>query len=92
VTVREAGRPRRLRYLEIDHCCERFALADAWLDAAGAQRRGRVGRAEARLARARAIVDVVVSRLRADETLFLHPLGHDAECDAARRSLAARTP
>ncbi len=88
VTVREAGRARRLPYLEIDHCCERFALVDAWLDAAGLQSCGRVGRAEARLASARAIVDVVTARLRTDETLFLHPFGHDAECDAARRSLA----
>jgi aminoglycoside N3'-acetyltransferase len=78
---------RRLDYAEIDHCCERFALADAWLDAAGAQRRGRIGRAAARLAPARAIVDAAVPRLRADETLFLHPLGVDPECDEARRSL-----
>jgi aminoglycoside N3'-acetyltransferase len=78
---------RRLVYAEIDHCCERFALADAWLDAAGAQRRGRIGRAEARLAAARAIVAAAVPHLRADETLFLHPLGVDPECDEARRSL-----
>jgi aminoglycoside N3'-acetyltransferase len=87
VTVLDAGRPRRLRYLEIDHCCERFALVDAWLDDVSGQRRGRVGRAEARLARSRAIVDVVTARLRADETLFLHPPGHDEECDEARASL-----
>jgi aminoglycoside N3'-acetyltransferase len=81
---------RRLDYAEIDHCCERFALVDAWLDAAGAQRRGRIGGAEARLAAARALVDTVVPRLRADATLFLHPLGVDPECDEARLSLGKR--
>ena len=30
---------------------------------------------------------VAVARLRADETVFLHPTGIDAECDQARASL-----
>ena len=51
------------------------------------QRRGIVGHAEARLAPTVAVVDIVVERLRADETAFLHPLGTDAECDAAWASL-----
>lgn len=88
VTVREGGGSRRIEYDEIDHCCERFALVDGWLDAVAGQRRGEVGGAEARLASARTIVDVVVARLRHDETTFLHPPGHDAECDEARQSLA----
>jgi aminoglycoside 3-N-acetyltransferase len=88
VTVRDGAGLRRLDYPEIDHCCENFARVDGWLDAAGGQARGRVGRAEARLARAHAIIAAVVPRLRADETAFLHPLGVDPECDEARRSLS----
>jgi aminoglycoside 3-N-acetyltransferase len=91
VTLLRAGRPTRVDYTEIDHCCQNFQLADAWLDAAtdarSRQRRGPVGHAEARLCRSRAIVDAVVPRLHADETLFLHPFDVDEECDAARRSI-----
>ena len=68
-------------------CCERFALVDGWLDERTLQRRGIVGHAEARLVPARAVVDVLVERLRADETAFLHPLGTDAVCDGAWASL-----
>jgi aminoglycoside N3'-acetyltransferase len=89
VTVLRDGRPTRLDYLEIDHCCRRFALADDWLDACGLQRRARVGRAEARLVRSRDVVEVVTARLAADETVFLDPPGTDAECDDAWASLAA---
>lgn len=89
VTVMRNGAPSRIGYDEIDHCCERFALVDDWLDERGLQRRGIVGHAEARLARARDVVDVVLDRLRADETVFLHPPGTDAECDEARASLPA---
>ncbi len=81
------GQPAAIEYGEIDHCCERFALVDDWLDAAGLQRRGTVGHGEARLARSRDIVVVVKARLLQDETIFLHPPGHDAECDEARASL-----
>ena len=88
LTVFRDGEPTRLDYLEIDHCCERFAIADVWLDAAGVQRRGTVGHAEARLIRSRDVVEAVVSRLNEDETIFLHPPGVDAECDEARASLA----
>jgi aminoglycoside N3'-acetyltransferase len=91
VTVSEGGRPRRVAYGEIDHCCENFVLVDGWLDAVAGQRRGCVAHGEARLARARTIVEAVVRRLEKDETAFLHPLGHDVECDEARQSLAART-
>ena len=88
VTVLRDGASSRFEYDEIDHCCERFALVDGWLDERGLQRRGVVGHAEARLVRARDVVDVVLERLRADETVFLHPLGIDAECDEARASLS----
>jgi aminoglycoside N3'-acetyltransferase len=83
------GAVARLAYGEIDHCCENFALVDGWLDGAGLQRRGRVGAASARLARSGDIVAVVAARLRADETVFLHPYGVDEECDEARASLPA---
>lgn len=88
-TVLRNGRPERFDYAETDHCCERFALLDEWLDAAKQQRRGIVGHGEARLARSRAILSLAVSHLRADETVFLHPPGVDEECDAARASLGA---
>ena len=87
VTVLQCGVPSRYEYEEIDHCCERFALVDDWLDERDLQRHGVVGHAEARLVSARDVVDVVLERLGADETVFLHPLGTDAECDEARASL-----
>ena len=93
VTLLRDGRPTRLDYAEIDHCCQNFQLADGWLDGVAdvrnRQRRGPVGHAEARLVRSRAIVDAVVPRLQADETLFLHAFDVDEECDAARRSILA---
>lgn len=87
VTVLEDGRPVRLHYGEIDHCCQRFSLVDRWLDERGLQKYGSVGHGEARLARARDIVEVATERLHAEETVFLHPPGVDEECDEARRSL-----
>lgn len=89
-TVLRNGQPVRVDYGENDCCCERFALVDGWLTPAGQpalQRTGTVGRAEARLARARDIVAAVTARLGADETAFLHPRSVDAECDEARASL-----
>ena len=87
VTVLRDGVPARVDYEEIDHCCERFALMDGWLDERGLQQRGVVGHAEARLVPTRAVVAVAVERLRADGTVFLHPLGADEECDEAWESL-----
>jgi aminoglycoside N3'-acetyltransferase len=86
-TVLVGGQPRRLDYDEVDHCCENFSLLDPWLEVDGRQRRGSVGRAEARLARSRDIVEVALARLRKDETVFLHPAGACRECDEARESL-----
>lgn len=86
-TVMENARPRRYEYGETDHCCERFGLLDEWLGQR--QRRGIVGRAEARLARSRDIVAAALGRLRADETVFLHPAGGPCrECNEARASFA----
>jgi len=81
-TVMENGRPKRYEYGETDHCCEKFALLDDWLGSK--QRRGMVGRAEARLARSRDIVEAALARLRQDETVFLHARGQCSECDLAR--------
>jgi aminoglycoside N3'-acetyltransferase len=89
VTVMREGVPARLDYGEIDHCCERFDLVDGWLDELGLHERGVVGHALARLARSRDIVDVVASHLKEDETVFLHPMGVDEECDEARASIRA---
>ena len=87
-TVLLDGHPVRIDYGENDHCCARFALVDGWLRERGLQAEGRVGHAQARLARARDIVRVAVERLARDPLLFLHPpdAGCD-ECDEARRSI-----
>ena len=89
VTVLKNGRPARFEYREIDHCCQNFALVDDWLDARHLQRRGIIGHGEARLSESRDIVTVVLEHLSANETVFLHPPGVDAECDEARESLTA---
>ncbi|WP_347880658.1 AAC(3)-IV family aminoglycoside N-acetyltransferase [Cupriavidus gilardii] len=87
-TVLRNGRPARIDYLENDHCCERFALADDWLKEKGLQREGPVGHASGRLFRARDIVDVVLRQLARDLLIFLHPPEAGCEeCDAARRSI-----
>jgi aminoglycoside N3'-acetyltransferase len=87
-TVLQDGRPVRINYEENDHCCERFAIADEWLRARRLQSEGRVGHAQARLARARDIVDVTLEHLARDPLLFLHPPSAGCEeCDRARRSV-----
>lgn len=86
-TVFSDGQLTRLSYEEIDHCCENFSLVDSWLEASGLQSRGKVGHAEARLIRSRDIIEVVTEQLGVNETVFLHPLGVDQECDEARKSL-----
>jgi aminoglycoside N3'-acetyltransferase len=87
-TVLQDGRPIRIEYEENDHCCERFALADQWLRAQGLQSEGRVGHAQARLARARDIVKVTLEHLAREPLLFLHsPEAGCAECDKAWKSV-----
>lgn len=86
-TIRRNGQPVRVDYGENDCCCQRFALVDGWLDAAGTQTRGPVGHAEARLMRGRDVIATVTAHLGFDELVFLHPPGVDAECDEARASL-----
>ena len=86
-TILRDGRPLRVDYGENDHCCERFSFADGWLRAPRLQAEGRVGHAQARLARARDIVAVAVEHLARDPLLFLHPASAGcAECDEAHRS------
>jgi aminoglycoside 3-N-acetyltransferase len=87
VTVLKDGQHARVEYGEIDHCCQNFLLVDAWLEAKQLQRKGTVGHAEARLIRSRDIVRGVVEQLQRDDTMFLHQIGVDAQCDEARASL-----
>lgn len=90
VTVVKEGKPTRVDYQEIDHCCQNFNLVDRWLEEKGFQRKGHLGHAEARVARSQDIIDVVTEQLRMNETIFLHPKGVDVECDEARESIASR--
>ncbi len=87
VTILKNGVPTRLEYQETDHCCQNFNLIDAWLDGEKLQRRGKLGHGEARLFRSRDVVTVVTERIKANETVFLHPVGVDEECDDAWKSL-----
>jgi len=86
-TIIEAGKPTRYCYGEIDHCCDNFNLVDQWLDADGRQRHGRVGHGQGRLSSSRDVVATVGARLRTNETVFLHELGVDTQCDEARASI-----
>jgi aminoglycoside 3-N-acetyltransferase len=86
-TVLEHGRAKRYEYGETDHCCERFTLLDEWLG--DRQKAGFIGNGQARLARSRDIVAAALSRVREDETVFLHAAGSCGECDAARAGAIA---
>ena len=88
VLVRQGEQIARVDYGENDHCCQNFALVAGWLDAKGspAPRRGGSCRGAPGI-RSRDIVETVVERLRAEETIFLHPYGVDEECDEARASI-----
>jgi aminoglycoside 3-N-acetyltransferase len=87
-TVLEGGRPRRIDFIENDHCCQRFTLVDGWMRSRELQRVGRVGHADARLMRAQDVVRVVTDRLARNPLVFLHESGSGcAECDAARASV-----
>ena len=90
VMINQAGQPTPYNYSEIDHCCANFDLVDQWIDAEGGQRGGRVGHGEARLTRSRNVVATVTSRLRANETVFLHKPGIDVQCDEARASIGSQ--
>lgn len=87
VMISVNGQPTRLEYREIDHCCERFALVGQWLAEKGLQQQGMVGHGQAIVCGSQNVVQVVLDQLAADESVFLHPLGVDPECDEARVSL-----
>jgi aminoglycoside 3-N-acetyltransferase len=88
ITVLEHGEPRRIHYVENDHCCQRFTLMDEWLRSRGVQREGRVGQAHARLVSSRDVVSVAREQLARDPLVFLHsPKDGCGECDEARRSI-----
>ncbi|AZK49524.1 AAC(3) family aminoglycoside 3-N-acetyltransferase [Salmonella enterica subsp. enterica serovar Derby] len=87
-TILQDGKLVRVDYLENDHCCERFALADRWLKAKSLQKEGPVGHAFARLIRSRDIVATALGQLGRDPLIFLHPPEAGCEeCDAARQSI-----
>lgn len=89
VVVRD-GRTETIAIAEPDHCCRGFDRIDGPLRAAGLQREGLVGRAEARLHRARDAVRLAVELLRREPLGFLcAPAERCDECDLARRSAAA---
>ncbi len=89
ITIAGAQGPERIDYLEVDHCCARFALTDDWLRREGRQPEGKVGHAPARLIRARDVVRVAMGKLAANPLIFLHPAEAGCtECDEARASLA----
>jgi len=81
-TVIENGQATRIDYGENDHCCRRFALADAWLRLRGLQSEGHVGHAHARLARSRDIVAVAREHLASDPLVFL--CAPDTDCTECR--------
>ena len=57
------------------------------------QTEGTVGNGRGRLARSRAITDVVVARLATDPLWFLHAPGSGCEeCNQAHASVGRRTP
>jgi aminoglycoside N3'-acetyltransferase len=86
--VMEDGKRVRIDYLENDHCCQRFTLADDWLRDRGRQAEGPVGHGTARLARARDIVGLAVEAIGLEPTVFLHgPEEGCTECDRARRGI-----
>ena len=87
ITLLRDGKPTRFDYREIDHCCQKFALVDSWLEERNLQWRGEVGHAEACLMCSRDVVSVVTKKIAENETIFLHPPGFDEECDDARASL-----
>ena len=87
-TILQDGKLVRVDYLENDHCCERFALADRWLKEKSLQKVGPVGHAIARLIRSRDIVATALGQLDRDPLIFLHPPEAGCEeCDAARQSI-----
>lgn len=88
VTVLIEGRTVRLNYLENDHCCQLFRLADQWMKQEGFQCEGLVGHAPSKLMRSRDLIEIVVPRLKRDLFTFLHPRGSGcADCEESWKSV-----
>ena len=88
ITVLRDTKPVRIDYLENDHCCQRFRLADEWLRQRGLQSEGTVGHAPSRLMWSRDLIETVVPHLKRDPFTFLHPRGSDCQdCADAWRSI-----
>ena len=79
ITVLHNNKPTRIDYLENDHCCELFNLADGWLKEVGLQSEGLVGHASTKLIRSRDVIDTAVSHLKRNPFAFLHP--RDSSCE-----------
>ncbi len=90
ITALRDGMPTRLDYLENDHCCELFRLADGWMAGHGLQMEGPVGHAPSKLMRARDLIETVLVQLKRDPLSFLHPADAGCEdCAMARMSIAS---
>lgn len=91
ITVLRDDAPMRIEYLENDHCCQLFRLANAWLKERGAQSEGTVGHAPAKLMRSRDLIETALFHLERNPLALIHP--RDAGCDEcaeAWRSIPAR--
>ena len=90
ITVLQDGIPKRIDYLENDHCCQRFCQAGTWLEQCGLQKEGRVGHATSKLMRSRDLVDTALAHLEHDPFALIHPRGVDCEdCAEAWKSIPA---
>lgn len=90
ITVCGESGPKRIDYLENDHCCELFRKANGWLQECGLQSEGPVGHAPSKLMRSSDLIEATVPRLERDPFTFLHPSGAEcAECADAWRNIPA---
>ena len=90
ITVLRDGNPERIEYLENDHCCALFRLADGWMNERGLQSMGPIGHAPSKLMRSRDLVATTLDHLNHDPLAFLHAADAGCvECAEARASLEA---
>ena len=90
ITALRNGTTTRLDYLENDHCCDLFRLADVWMTGRGLQTQGLVGHAPSKLMRARDLIETALVQLRRDPLAFLHPAEAECvDCALARKSIAS---
>ncbi len=87
--VLKDGHPAHVEYEETDSCTRNFQLLDEWLSERGLQRKGLVGHAQARLARARDIIATAVPKLQQHPLTFLcTDVAGCPTCMAARKAAA----